>query len=235
MFYNKWPFYNKWLVFATKIIIRFLSRVAKWSHFRDLSFLFSPCYWYLKSMALFAKIDSNSSREMSQAGENLGLMGNFPTYQTRTNVGQSVWQTYGASPTNIRQRRSAAIWTGRPNQQIQRFTRTIRFVHWKVMKLLKNLYPFKKCCRGSNALDDLSECHDGFELISPTFNFVPIPGWGRFPNLGKHSSIENTTHCGQLCFDTAGCEYYEYSPKEKKVQLEEKICQERNHAILFIL
>ena len=93
------------------------------------------------------------------------------------------------------------------------------------MKLLKNLYPFKKCCRGSNAMDDLSECHDGFELISPTFNFVPIPGWGRFPHLGTHLSIENTTHCGQLCFDTDGCEYYAYSPKDKKCNLKKKFAK----------
>ena len=90
---------------------------------------------------------------------------------------------------------------------------------------VKNLSPFKKCWRGSNALDDLSECHDGFELISPTFNFVPIPGWGKFPHLGTHSSIKNTTHCGQLCFDTDGCEYYAYSPKDKRCNLKRKFAK----------
>ena len=95
---------------------------------------------------------------------------------------------------------------------------------------VKSLHHLKIVRQGSNMqilllFDVISECHDGFELISPTFNFIPIPGWGRFPQIGQHSSIENTTHCGQLCFDTAGCEYYEYSPKEKKCNLKKKFAK----------
>ena len=102
-------------------------------------------------MALYAKTDSNSSQEMSQAGESLEARENFLTYQTLTNVGHCVLQTYGASPMNIQQRRSVAIWTGRPNQQIQRFTRTIRFVHWKVMKLKTSILL-------KNVVEDLMHC-----------------------------------------------------------------------------
>ena len=119
--------------FATLVTTWFPSSVAKWPRSGHIYLFFSPHYWYLKSIALFAKTDSNSSQEMSQAGESLEAMENFLTYQTLTNVGHCVLQTYGASPMNIQQRRSVAIWTGRPNQQIQIFTRTIPFVHWKVV------------------------------------------------------------------------------------------------------